>query len=615
MAELVDTNSASAKASDILKGKTAYVKSGLVEGTISKQSGSTVVPGTASKTVVERGKYMTSDIVMAGDVNLVPENIAKDVTIFGVKGTWEGEPPPPTLPEGFYKINVSSDNEDEELVSGGGVASRGMNITVSAKDKWYATFKGWEENGSAVSESKDYIFNVESDRNLTATFDALPRYNISATAIPMGGGEVSGTGMYYETEEVALNANENRGYSFAEWKENGETASIEKTYKFTAERSRDLIAEFEELPLYAITATIEPSGVGTVEGAGQYYSGENVELKVLETNDEYMFREWKENGSSVSNNPNYSFVAERDRDLTAAFMDKYPAGVSWYSTDLPSRANWSNVAYGGGKFVAIASGVNVAACSADGVNWTPVELPLSAAWVCITYGDGKFVAVANGDTVAYSTDGISWDLTAMKTSATWTGIAYGNGKFVAVANYSSKCAYSVDGINWEESALPYAGWCGVDYGNGMFVATAQDTTSTAAYSVDGVNWTRSTMPLSANWYGIAYGNGMFVAAGSGDTNAFAYSANGMQWAKSSTIPSLYVKSISYGNGVFVAVGGITTVTSVAYYSTDGINWARTSMPSMLKWRGATYGDGVFVAVGSDTSGTIVSAYSVRGRKF
>lgn len=54
-------------------------------------AGKTVTPGTEDQTVVPAERFTTGDVIVKGDANLVPSNIAKDVTIFGVTGEHEGE--------------------------------------------------------------------------------------------------------------------------------------------------------------------------------------------------------------------------------------------------------------------------------------------------------------------------------------------------------------------------------------------------------------------------------------------------------------------------------------------------------------------------------------------
>lgn len=80
----------SATAATILKDRTAMVNGAVVTGTIPSQGGSTTTPGTANKTIVTAGKYVTGNVVVAGSGNLKPEYIKKGVNIFGVVGTWSG---------------------------------------------------------------------------------------------------------------------------------------------------------------------------------------------------------------------------------------------------------------------------------------------------------------------------------------------------------------------------------------------------------------------------------------------------------------------------------------------------------------------------------------------
>lgn len=69
-----------------------YVSGGSTSATqqLTTQAAKTVTPTTTEQIAVASGLYTTGDVKVAGDANLVPENIAEGVSIFGVQGTHSG---------------------------------------------------------------------------------------------------------------------------------------------------------------------------------------------------------------------------------------------------------------------------------------------------------------------------------------------------------------------------------------------------------------------------------------------------------------------------------------------------------------------------------------------
>jgi hypothetical protein len=259
----------------------------------------------------------------------------------------------------------------------------------------------------------------------------------------------------------------------------------------------------------------------------------------------------------------------------------------------------------------VAFGPRQMAYSQDGISWTAVDLQ-QAEWASVAYGDGKFVAIARFSSLSlYSTDGITWTQSSMPQSDEWTSVTFGDGKFVAIsANYTTSGAYSTDGIVWNSMTMPRSSeWRSVAYGDGKFVAVANN--QLAAYSTDGINWTEPSMPEQADWLSVSYGEGRFVAtadrrfSGAGADNA--YSTDGITWYSGQEFsnPGLW-RSVTYGNGRFVAV---RTVSQEAAYSTDGgIVWTQSTLPEFGNWEKVTFGDGKFLAIGSENK----IAYSVDG---
>ena len=74
------------------KQEKGYVSGGTKSATqqLTTQGAKTVTPTTTNQTAVASGRYTTGNVVVAGDANLVPENIAEGVSIFGVMGTLAG---------------------------------------------------------------------------------------------------------------------------------------------------------------------------------------------------------------------------------------------------------------------------------------------------------------------------------------------------------------------------------------------------------------------------------------------------------------------------------------------------------------------------------------------
>ncbi len=270
-----------------------------------------------------------------------------------------------------------------------------------------------------------------------------------------------------------------------------------------------------------------------------------------------------------------------------------PFDGDWQETTMPWEQPWNDVAYGNGKFVAIAEQTSRGAYSEDGITWKQMNMPVSAYWQSIAYGNGKFVAVSykNSTVSAYSLDGVSWTQTTMPASAEWGSVVYGADKFVAIANKSDRAAYSLDGITWVETTMPSnSPWLDIAYGNNKFIVVSYEG-GNLAYSNDGITWEQTTMFPSAGWRSVAYGNGVFVAVERRSNNA-AYSSDGINWTMTELPASGFWGNVVYGDGLFVATIGDGYA---AAYSRDGINWTSLDKATNDYWDVA-YGDGKFVAV-------------------
>lgn len=91
--------------------------------------------------------------------------------------------------------------------------------------------------------------------------------------------------------------------------------------------------------------------------------------------------------------------------------------------------DWSAIAYGNGKYVAVGASGYIAT-STDGINWTTQRIGTNLWWDVI-YGDSKFVAVGLKGSTAISTDGTNWTISTRTPAYGMRSVAFGNGKFIA----------------------------------------------------------------------------------------------------------------------------------------------------------------------------------------
>jgi hypothetical protein len=312
----------------------------------------------------------------------------------------------------------------------------------------------------------------------------------------------------------------------------------------------------------------------------------------------------------------YAELAGGSCSNSETFID---VGVPYWAARTASVSkNWTDITYGNGLFVAVASsGTDSVMTSPDGINWT-TQTSINRNWTAVTYGNGLFVAVAQSGTgtrVMTSPDGAAWTSRASAEDNTWRSVTYGNGVFVAVSSSgTNRVMTSPDGINWTpRTAAAANSWGSVTYGNGVFVAVAGSGTGNRVMtSPDGTTWTSRTSAADNVWTSITYGNSQFVAVSGGageNTSRVMTSPDGTTWTLRTTAIDNWWASITYGNGQFVALS-TTGSDDRAMASPDGINWSAGNAFS-TQWEGIAYGDGIFAAVATTgIGGDVMSANTV-----
>ncbi len=250
------------------------------------------------------------------------------------------------------------------------------------------------------------------------------QYTITTTASPSNGGTVSGNGTYTEGQSCTVVATANANYNFSNWTENGNVVSNSASYTFNVTSNRNLVANFTVIPTYTVQTSSNPTIGGTTSGGGSFQQGQSCTVHAT-ANANYNFSNWTENGSVVSNNANYTFTVNGNRNLVANFN-----AVTYNITTTASPSNGGTVSGGGSYEAGATCTVNATANPGyDFVKWTSGGTVLSTEPTYSFTVTGSLSLVAHF-TIAQYTISVDADPTM--------GTATGGGTFT----YGQTCAVS-----------------------------------------------------------------------------------------------------------------------------------------------------------------------------
>lgn len=365
------------------------------------------------------------------------------------------------LPDGTYTITLAASDPAGGTVSGGGVASAGMSITVIAYPSTKYIFVGWYEDSKNVSTDNVYSFTVNTSKRLIAQFILL-QYT---------------AGIDWWAIDLPIQ----RDWSSIAYG-NGVFVAAGSKYR---ESNTKLIYSSDGVNWTTATTSTHNGSLTRV------VYGDSIFILLIDGMN-FVFTSSDGAKWTVSKYLSYSmddgaFIYAENKFIVAQYHQiifSEDKGVTWKSAtdeDIPSYKK--AFIYANKKFVAVGYNYSdkkvYARCSADLVHW-----------------ESKIVGIDTSDIM---------------------DIAYGNNVFVAVGmkiddNSKGVILYSYNGLDWQSVALPENTVCvsSVAYGSNKFVAVCDGTVRVAIYSVDGINWTTTPLPITISSRVIDYLDNKFI---------------------------------------------------------------------------------------------------------
>ena len=167
-------------------------------------------------------------------------------------------------------------------------------------------------------------------------------YSINVLASPANGGIVTGGGDFEEGQTCTVSATSATGYTFINWTENGDEVAVDADYSFAVSGDRSLVANFTSNGggfNFYVSVIAEPEEFGYVSGGGRYQEGQTCTV-TASPDLVYVFTNWTENDTVVTESVSYTFEVTCNRNLVANFaLPTYvdlglPSGTLWASCNL-----------------------------------------------------------------------------------------------------------------------------------------------------------------------------------------------------------------------------------------------------------------------------------------
>jgi hypothetical protein len=233
-----------------------------------------------------------------------------------------------------YVLTVNTTTGGNTTPNGTTTRDSGSVVELIATPITGYRFVNWTSGSNIISTSNHVIstsnplsVTITMDTNLTANFEIIPpsKYNLTIIRNNNAWGSVSTipattTGLDSNTS-ITLTATPTTGCRFVNWTSGSNIISASNPLTIRISQDTTITANFEEVLFTVKLDGINPTGTGTVTGAGVYHLNDTAILTALANSDDYKFANWSSNGVIISEENPLKIVVTQDTVITANFVE------------------------------------------------------------------------------------------------------------------------------------------------------------------------------------------------------------------------------------------------------------------------------------------------------
>ncbi|MBQ4420942.1 MAG: leucine-rich repeat domain-containing protein [Bacteroidales bacterium] len=240
--------------------------------------------------------------------------------------------------------NVVVNTNDETLgeVAGGGIFDYGSSVSLQATAVTGYHFSQWNDGNT----DNPRTIVITQDTSFVAIFE-IDTFFVSVVANDETMGTTPGSGIYDWNTEISVSATAEEHYHFVSWLD-GNTSNPRIVI---IDKDTTFVAMFEEDDKYSLQVVSSNNTMGTVEGSGIYYAGENVRIKAI-ANEHYNFSQWSDGSTD---NPRWITVISDNTFVANFAKDTYLVSVESENLAMGTVGGSGEYEYGENIFISATS--------------------------------------------------------------------------------------------------------------------------------------------------------------------------------------------------------------------------------------------------------------------